>query len=109
MVSEAFLARSVSSGLTDTPRIGSAFPARVGASEKAGDSAFGDLLRSTIGEVDKLEGQAHAAVEGLMRGTGVDVHQALIAAEKASASFELALALRNKAVQSYQSVMNMQF
>jgi flagellar hook-basal body complex protein FliE len=39
----------------------------------------------------------------------VDVHQAMIASEKASMAFELALAVRNKAVQAYQSVMGLQF
>jgi flagellar hook-basal body complex protein FliE len=44
-----------------------------------------------------------------MTGSGVDVHEALIATQKASMAFELALAVRNKAIQSYQSVMGMQF
>nr|WP_239461333.1 flagellar hook-basal body complex protein FliE [Occallatibacter savannae] len=70
---------------------------------------FGGLLRESIGSVERLEGQARTAVEGLMKGTGVDVHQALIAAEKANAAFELTLSMRNKAVQSYQSIMSMQF
>jgi len=45
----------------------------------------------------------------LMSGTGVDVHQAMIATQKASMAFELTLAVRNKAVQAYQSVIGMQF
>jgi len=44
-----------------------------------------------------------------MTGSGVDVHQAMIATEKADMAFELVLAVRNKAVQAYQSVMGMQF
>ena len=44
-----------------------------------------------------------------MTGTGVDVHTAMIATEKASMAFELSLAVRNKAVQAYQQVMSMQF
>jgi flagellar hook-basal body complex protein FliE len=59
--------------------------------------------------VNQLEDQAHTAVTGLMTGTGVDVHEAMIATEKASMSFELALAVRNKAVQAYQQVIGMQF
>lgn len=62
-----------------------------------------------MGAVIQLEEQANAAVSGLMTGSGVDVHQAMIASEKASMAFELALAVRNKAVQAYQSVMGMQF
>jgi flagellar hook-basal body complex protein FliE len=70
---------------------------------------FADLMSDAIGQVDQLEDQAQSAVSGLMTGSGVDVHQAMIATEKASMAFELALAVRNKAVQAYQSVMGMQF
>lgn len=70
---------------------------------------FGSLLSEAVGQVDALESQARDAVEGLMTGSGVDVHQAMIATEQASMAFELALAVRNKAVQAYQSVMSMQF
>jgi flagellar hook-basal body complex protein FliE len=48
-------------------------------------------------------------VAGLMTGSGVDVHQAMIATQKADMAFELALAVRNKAVQAYQQVIGMQF
>jgi flagellar hook-basal body complex protein FliE len=70
---------------------------------------FADLFTDAVGQVNLLEDQAHVAVSGLMTGTGVDVHQAMIASEKASMAFELALAVRNKAVQAYQQVIGMQF
>jgi flagellar hook-basal body complex protein FliE len=66
-------------------------------------------MADAVGKVNELETQAGAAVTGLMTGTGVDVHQAMIATEKASMAFELTLAVRNKAVQAYQSVIGMQF
>lgn len=75
----------------------------------AGKAPFADLLTDAVGQVGKLEDQARSAVDGLMTGSGVDVHQAMIATEKAQMGFELALAVRNKAVQSYQQVMSMQF
>jgi flagellar hook-basal body complex protein FliE len=67
------------------------------------------LFTDAVGKVGQLESEAHAAVSGLMSGTGVDVHTAMIATEKASMAFEMALAVRNKAVQAYQSVIGMQF
>ncbi len=70
---------------------------------------FGDLFTDAIGQVNQLEDQARTAVDGLMAGKGVDVHQAMIATEKADMSFEFALAVRNKAVQAYQTVIGMQF
>lgn len=84
---------------------------RAGSAGAAADSSapFGDLLKDAIGKVSQLEDQARTTVDGLMSGSGVDVHQAMIASEKASMAFEMALAVRNKAIQSYQSVMSMQF
>lgn len=70
---------------------------------------FSDLLTDAVGQVNQLESQAQSTVEGLMTGSGVDVHQAMIATQKADMAFELALAVRNKAVQAYQQVMGMQF
>ena len=70
---------------------------------------FAELMTDAIGQVNTLEAQAHQAVSGLMTGSGVDVHQAMIATQKSEAAFELALAVRNKAVQAYQSVIGMQF
>jgi len=70
---------------------------------------FGNLFAGALDSVDALEDRAHTAVDGLMKGAGVDVHEAMIATQKASMAFELALAVRNKAVQAYQSIMGMQF
>jgi flagellar hook-basal body complex protein FliE len=70
---------------------------------------FSDLLTDAVGQVNQLQDQARAAVTGLMTGSGVDVHQAMIATQKASMAFELALAVRNKALQAYQQVIGMQF
>jgi flagellar hook-basal body complex protein FliE len=83
--------------------------ATIGGDRAAGPQPFADLLTDAVGQVNQLESQAQAAVTGLMTGTGVDVHQAMIATQKASMAFEMALAVRNKAVQAYQSVMGMQF
>jgi flagellar hook-basal body complex protein FliE len=81
------------------------------ATANSGTSAapFSDLLTDAVGQVNQLQAQAQAAVSGLMTGSGVDVHQAMIATQKASMAFEMALAVRNKAVQAYQSIIGMQF
>ena len=79
------------------------------AGQAAAPAPFSDLLTDAVGQVSKLEDQATTAVTGLMSGNGVDVHQAMIATQKASMAFELTLAVRNKAVQAYQSVIGMQF
>jgi flagellar hook-basal body complex protein FliE len=96
-----------------TSGIGALTPAGTAGTGHAGSgtpaSPFGDLLKSAIAGVDGLEDQASAAVEGLLRGNGVDVQDAMIATQKADMAFELTLAVRNKAVAAYQQVMSMQF
>lgn len=79
------------------------------AGPTAAPDPFSDLLTDAVGQVNQLQDQANKAVTGLMSGTGVDVHQAMIATQKASMAFELTLAVRNKAVQAYQQVVGMQF
>ncbi len=80
-----------------------------GASSTAAPAPFSDLLTDAVGQVNQLEAQAQTTVQGLMTGSGVDVHQAMIATQKADMAFEMALAVRNKAVQAYQQVIGMQF
>jgi flagellar hook-basal body complex protein FliE len=99
----------VTGSLTKTSDLAgaSSSPSQSGATGSA--SPFSDLLTDAVVQVNQLETQARTAVEGLMSGSGVDVHQAMIATQKADMAFEFALSVRNKAVQAYQQVMQMQF
>ena len=47
------------------------------------NQSFADLITDAVGQVNQLEAQAQTAVTGLMTGSGVDVHQAMIATQKA--------------------------
>jgi flagellar hook-basal body complex protein FliE len=70
---------------------------------------FGDMLQSMVKETSSLDTKAQQAVTGLLSGSGVEVHDAMIATQKADMAFELGLAMRNKAVGAYTQMMNMQF
>jgi len=98
-----------SAALSNMAEKGVASASSFTTAQKAGPAPFGDLLTDAVGQVGQLEDQARSAVTGLMTGTGVDVHQAMIATQKADMAFELALSVRNKAVQAYQQVIGMQF
>jgi flagellar hook-basal body complex protein FliE len=103
----ALNAVAATAGIGSSAGVAANLPSATGGTATA--SPFADLMSDAVGQVDQLEQQANTAVSGLMTGAGVDVHQAMIATEKASMAFELALAVRNKAVQAYQSVVGMQF
>ena len=69
---------------------------------------FGDLLTGAIGEADKLHHEADQAVEALAAGRSADVHNTMIALQKADVSFQLLMQIRNKVVSAYETVMRMQ-
>jgi flagellar hook-basal body complex protein FliE len=91
------------SGLTGAVSSGNAAAAGTPA------SPFGGVLQSMIEQSSALDAQASQSVTGLLNGQGVDIHDAMIATEKADMAFELALQVRNKAVGAYQQMMSMQF
>ena len=99
---------AVSAAAKETTATGT--PGFAPAAGRSQDAApFSDLVADAVGQAMRLEDQARLAVDGLMTGAGVDVHQAMIAEQKAEMAFELALSVRNKAVEAYQQVMGMQF
>ncbi|MGA8041605.1 MAG: flagellar hook-basal body complex protein FliE [Terracidiphilus sp.] len=100
---------SAAQAATSTHFLAGEMPLGKGPAPADAGTPFSSLLSHAIGQVNALETQARTAVEGLMTGSGVDVHQAMIATQKADMAFELALSVRNKAVQAYQQVMGMQF
>ena len=79
------------------------------ASASSTGMPFGGMMRAMIEQTSALDQKASQAVAGVMNGQGVEIHDALIATQKADIGFELGLQVRNKAVAAYQQMMNMQF
>ena len=71
----------------------------------SGDS-FGDTLRQLVDSVEGSSEQANASVSGML-DKSVDVHDAMIALQRAEMSLQLAIQIRNKLVQAYQDIMRM--
>jgi flagellar hook-basal body complex protein FliE len=70
---------------------------------------FAGFFQDAMSNVQALQDKASTAVQGLLDGSGVDVHTAMIATSDADAAFELSLAVRNKGVAAFQQMMNLQF
>ena len=69
------------------------------------EGSFLDTLNDAIGEVDKLRKEADLAVEELATGKETDIHNTMIALEKAEISFQLMMNVRNKIVAAYETIM----
>ncbi len=72
-----------------------------------GGGSFGEALSGAIGKVSELRNDADRSVRELATGENKDIHQTMIAMEKASVSFRLMMQARNKIVTAYQEVMRM--
>jgi len=76
------------------------------SSAPAGATGFGDTLKTLLNTVEAKAGEANVAIGNMLDGTG-DVHEAMIAMQKADTMLQLTVQVRNKLVQAYQDVMRM--
>jgi flagellar hook-basal body complex protein FliE len=71
-------------------------------------TSFSRFLKDAIQQVNDQQIQSEQATNKLLKGENVDLHQVMIAAQKASISLQLAVEIRNKAIEAYQEMMRMQ-
>jgi flagellar hook-basal body complex protein FliE len=71
-------------------------------------SGFGDLLKQAVESVNTMQQEAGRLEVAVAKGENVNIHQAVIAGEKAGLSFKLLMTVRNKMIDAYQEIMRMQ-
>ncbi len=95
-------------GLGASPLGSAAVGAGAATNPVGAASAFTQALTDAVGSLSGLQGTADAATAGVAMNNGLDIHQAMIAMEQASMGMRLAVQVRDKAVEAYQTLMNMQ-
>ncbi len=75
---------------------------------ETGGGSFVDVLKESIDKVNMLQGEANMAIEGLVKGETKNIHDTMIAIEKASTSFNMMIQVRNKLLSAYEEIMRMQ-
>lgn len=78
------------------------------AAQSPGGKGFQDVLAAAIQKVEGFNQDASASVERFLGGEGEELHNTIMATERASLSFELFVQVRNKVVTAYQQIMQMQ-
>jgi flagellar hook-basal body complex protein FliE len=69
---------------------------------------FGKIIKNAMNRVCRLENEADISIMDLLKGK-TDIHETMIALQKADISMRLLLTIRNKAIESYKEIMHMQF
>jgi flagellar hook-basal body complex protein FliE len=73
----------------------------------SGKESFGDLLSKAITDVNDMQTAAGTAQDQLLRGDAAELHQVMIAVEKAGISFDLLLEVRKRLLEAYQELTRM--
>ncbi|KIL47713.1 flagellar hook-basal body protein FliE [Jeotgalibacillus campisalis] len=68
---------------------------------------FADMLKDSINEVNEAQLSSDDMTNKLVKGENVELHDVMIASQKASISLSLTMQVRNKAVEAYQEIMRM--
>lgn len=76
--------------------------------ESQGSTSFTDILKEKLQQVDALQKEADAAIQGFVAGGITDVHEVMLATQRAQLALELTVQVRNKLVEAYQEVFRMQ-
>lgn len=80
-------------------------PPKVNPAEAQAD--FGDFLKTAIQSVNENQKASDVATEKLINGGNIELHDVMIASQKASITLNATLEIRNKVVEAYQEIMRM--
>ena len=72
------------------------------------DVKFTDTLSSFVSDVNSLQKNSADLTDKMIKGEAVELHDVMIASEKAKTSFQLLVEMRNKFTDLYHEVLRMQ-
>jgi flagellar hook-basal body complex protein FliE len=79
---------------------------KIGAEEES--ASFANTLTESLDKVNDLQKEADKAIEDFATGKTRNIHETMIAVNKADLAFRLTMQVRNKIVEAYQEVMRTQ-
>jgi len=69
---------------------------------------FGNVIKDYLSAVDSDSKMAAEKVQNVLANKEENIHEAMVALEEASLSFQMMLEVRNKLLESYQELKRMQ-
>lgn len=81
---------------------------RDGETGAAEGASFGAVFGQALGRVSEVQNRASEYAAAFLRGDPVELHQVTASAEEAGIALELLVELRNKVLDAYHTLVNMQ-
>ncbi|WP_027108793.1 flagellar hook-basal body complex protein FliE [Lacticigenium naphthae] len=79
------------------------------AADKLKGQDFTGMLTNAMENLEAKQADSNAAIESMIVGETDDLHTVMIKSTEAQLSLELAVQMRNKVIEAYNDVKNMQF
>ncbi|KHE72735.1 flagellar hook-basal body complex protein FliE [Halobacillus sp. BBL2006] len=71
-------------------------------------SKFADQLKNAIEGVNKTQVESDKMTQAMARGEVEDLHNVMIASQKASITMQTTVEIQNKVIEAYKEIMRMQ-
>lgn len=75
--------------------------------DRTGGASFADTLKTALAEVDSALKESDAAAVRLATGEATNLHEVVLATERANLALQLTMAIRNKILEAYNELMRM--
>ena len=90
-------------------QVNNARPNNLVNSEESNPAAFTNLLKDSLMTLEGKQAESAQAVQSLIDGTADDLHTVMIKTTEAQLSLEVAVQMRNRSLEAYNEIKNMQF
>ena len=81
---------------------------KIKTAEKPEQNEFGDLFKGVIENVKNAQAESNKLTEEYIAGGDVQIHEVMIAGEKAKTSLQLLMEIRNKSLDMYKELTRIQ-
>lgn len=75
---------------------------------EGGLESFATTLQNSLNEINTSQVKANTASEALVKGENVEISDVMLASEEAKVSLQFAVQVRNKIVEAYKEISQMQ-
>ncbi len=79
-----------------------------GSVQEASPASFKDLMKKAVGDLNASQVEGSNAIKSLATGGAENLHDVIMSMEKAGLALQYAIQIRNKVLEAYQSVIQMQ-
>jgi len=71
-------------------------------------TSFSDVINNALNEVNNLQIESSKATDDFISGKSDNIHSVMMAGSKANIALQMTMQVRNKVMEAYKEVMNMQ-